>query len=144
MLFIAATALSAAKMPKWVKTSRAAVCKITVYDDKGNETGSTTGFFTDSDGFGLSEYNIFSNAARAVTTDGNGVSREILYVSGANRIYDVVRFKVTPDKQLSFLPVAANAAGEGDILYLLPYSSAKSSQPVQPTMAKRRRMRQSA
>lgn len=123
-----------AKAPKWIKKNRNAVCQVIAYDAQGNETGSCTGFFTGSDGDGVAVYDIFTNASKAVAIDRNGVRREILYITGANRIYDVVRFKVVPDKMLGGLAISAEPAYPGDLLYLLTFSDAKDSQPSEYTL----------
>lgn len=126
----------AAKMPKWVKNSRNAVCQIIAYNEEGNETGRTTGFIVSPDGAGISEYDIFSNAATAVAIDSKGVSHNISFLLGANRIYDVVRFKMETDKQMTSLKMSESSAQEGEILYMLPYSTEKSIQPVLFTIQK--------
>lgn len=123
-----------AKAPKWIKKNRNAVCQVIAYDAQGNETGSCTGFFTGSDGDGVAVYDIFTNASKAVAIDRNGVRREILYITGANRIYDVVRFKVVPDKTLTWLTICADAAYPGDQLYVLSFSYDRIVQPTVYTL----------
>lgn len=135
VLAMAMLSAYAAKMPKWVKNSRNAVCQIIAYDDQGNECGRSTGFFIDAEGNGISQYDIFSTAVRAVAVDSKGISRDILYVTGANRIYDAARFKVVPDKSLVSLTSSDVSATEGETLYLLTYSTESTWQPSVYTVA---------
>ena len=134
LLFAAMAA--GAKTPKWVKSNRNAVCQIIAYNAEGKETGRTTGFLIDKDGTGITGYELFSEAASAVCIDPKGVTRNILYITGANRIYDVVKFKVIPDRQMVTLRMAETSAVQGEQLYMLPYSQEKSIQPATFTVGK--------
>lgn len=133
IIIIAIITVSAvsAKTPKWVKSNTGAVCQVITYDDKGNEAGRATGFFTGSDGSGMTTYDIFVNASRAEAIDSKGISHDILYVIGANRIYDIIRFKIEPDPKLQTVSLAQESASDGETLYLLPYSTNKKVTPVE-------------
>ena len=135
MLAITTTATQA-KAPKWFKKSRNAVCQIVAYDEKGNETGRATGFFTSADGCGITGYDIFSNAYKAVAIDINGIPHDIKYVTGANRIYDVARFKTDTHKPVQYLPTTENLPQTGDVLYLVQYSTDNSCIPQEYSVSK--------
>lgn len=124
-----------AKGPKWVKNARMAVCQIVAFDEEGNEKGRSIGFFTDSDGNGITTYDIFSTASKAVAIDANQVRHDIICVTGANRIYDLARFKTVPDKTMKCLNVSSQAASGDTPLYIMRYSSEKSSTADECTAA---------
>lgn len=125
-----------AKVPKWYKKSRNAICQIIAYNEKGDETGRTTGFFTSADGCGITGYDILASASTAVAVDANGNSYNILYVIGANRIYDVARFKINAAKPLPYLTIAENGSQEQETLYLVQYSTDRNYTPQAGTIAK--------
>lgn len=137
IILLAVTASATqAKAPKWFKKSRNAVCQIVAYDEKGNETGRATGFFTSADGYGITGYDIFSNASKAVAIDINGISRNIKYVTGANRIYDVARFKTDTYKPVQYLTATENPSQTGEALYIIQYSTDKSYLPQEYSISK--------
>lgn len=123
-----------AKTPKWVKSNLGAICQVITYDDKGNEAGRATGFFTGTDGSGMTSYDIFVNATKAVAIDSKGISHDIQYVIGANRIYDILRFRIEPDQKLPTLAIAPESVSDGETLYLLPYSTLKKVAPTEFTV----------
>ena len=126
-----------AKAPKWYKKSRNAVCQVIAYDDKGNETGRATGFFTSPDGCGITGYDILSSATKAVAIDVNGNSFDIRYVIGANRIYDVARFKITgTSKPVQYLATTESPSQTGEVLYLVQYSTDKGYAPQEYPVSK--------
>lgn len=55
---------------------------------------------------------------------------------GANDIYDVVKFKTEFDKKAAALQPALQAATPGETVYLLPYSTQKSANGQNGTIAK--------
>lgn len=134
-ILILCSSFTSAKGPKWTKKSRSAICQVIAYDEKGNETGRATGFFTDSEGNGVTEYDLFSNAVKAVAIDSRNQSHDIHFVIGANRIYNIARFNITPDKYVTSLPLSDIPAVNGDKLYVMPYSEGNSSQPLPYTVA---------
>ena len=109
-----------AKAPKWFKSARKAMFEIVAYDDDGHETARSHGFFTDSDGTGITGLSVLSGAAKAVTIDGQGITRPVEIILGADDIYDVVRFRVKTDKKFTALAPSAHGAAENDKLYILP------------------------
>ena len=83
-----------AKTPKWFKSARKATFEIVAYDDNGRETARSHGVFTDSNGTGISGHSVLSGAVKAVTIDGQGITRPVEIILGADDIYDVIRFRV--------------------------------------------------
>ena len=139
ILLLFAVTHAEAGNPKWMNRSRNAICDVIVYDSLGNETGRGTGFFTDAEGTGISEYSLFLNAAKAITIDGKGVEREIRYIIGADRTYNVIRFKSDADRKLPFLTITHNSEAENETLFL-PVPSTKGGNNVQFTIAKSERI----
>ncbi|MBO7415982.1 MAG: tetratricopeptide repeat protein [Bacteroidaceae bacterium] len=116
-------AFANAKAPKWFKSARKAMFEIVAYDDDGRETARSHGFFTDSDGTGITGLSVLSGAAKAVTIDGQGITRPVEIILGADDTYDVVRFRVRTDKKFTALTPAAHGAAKDDKVYILPSGS---------------------
>lgn len=112
-----------AKTPKWFKSARKAMFEIVAYDDDGRETARSHGFFTDSNGTGITGLSVLSGAAKAVTIDGQGITRPVEIILGADDTYDVVRFRVRTDKKFTALATSANGAAKDDKVYILPSGS---------------------
>jgi len=130
LLLMTAMTAQAAKAPKWLKKSHNAVCTITTYDAKGTQVSQGAGFFLDADGTGIADYSLFLGAKSAVTTDAAGVQRPITRITGASSLYDVVRFRVEPDKKMIWLQVA-DTLTVGESLYIMPYYTEKSGKAVE-------------
>ena len=116
-----------AQTPKWAENARKAIFSIITYDknDKIKSTGN--GFYIDKAGIALSDYSLFDGAERATVINGDGTQKEVLHILGANTLYDVIKFDTQADKKQSFLPIATTPAKEGDLVFLMPYSTQKSS-----------------
>ena len=134
-LAVISVTAGAAKSPKWAKSGRSAVCRIVAYDAEGNETGSTTGFLLGANGEGISEYDIFSNASSAVAIDMYGQSHDIMYVTGASRIYNVAKFRIAPFKGMNGLTAAAEQASADETVYIMSYSDEKKYTPSAHSLA---------
>ena len=119
--------LLSAQTPKWAEKARKAVFSIVTYD-KDNKIKSTgNGFYVDNNGTALSDYSLFENAERAVVINTDGKQSEVNYILGANSLYDVVKFNTSMPKKQVTLSLASQPAKEGEIVYLLPYSTQKST-----------------
>lgn len=119
-----------AKAPKLSKNAKGGICTIITYDDKGQQIGEGKGFFIDANGTGVTEYHLLRNASRAETIDPSGKVREIKYITGANGLYEIVKFTVTPDKNLKYQTLSSYEAFRDDEVYIIPYSSGKKSRTV--------------
>lgn len=123
-----------AKEPKWVKQVKNSVFEVIAYDGNGQEKGRSHGFFIGTDGTGITDLSILSGASSAVTVDAAGITRPINKVVGADDIYDVVRFTVTPDKKLCAMPLAPVQTLEGGEVRLLPFAPDGKPQTVGMTV----------
>ena len=112
-----------AKTPKWFKSARKATFEIVAYDDNGRETARSHGVFTDGNGTGITGHSVLSGAVKAVTIDGQGITRPVEIILGADDIYDVIRFRVRPDKKFSSLATSDPEPANDDNVYILPYGS---------------------
>ncbi|MCQ2111206.1 MAG: hypothetical protein MJY79_06915 [Bacteroidaceae bacterium] len=115
-----------ASAPKWLKTNHNAVCTVITYDADGNQCAQGQGVIIGTDGTVVSEYDLFRNAASAKTIDAQGTERQALRITGANSMYDVVKFTVAPDKKLRSLVAASGRAGIESPVSIMPYTKAKA------------------
>lgn len=125
--FLFTSASTGAKVPKWLKSVRNSVFEVIAYDSEGQEKGRSHGFFIDSDGTGISDRSVFVGADRAVTVDAAGIERPVNLILGANDMYDVVRFSVTPDKKLKSVTLSPVMSSKGNTVSVLPYSTDKKA-----------------
>ena len=122
IVFIMFPALMQAKNPKWLKNAKKAVVEVIAYNDEGKEISRSNGFFINDDGTGLTGLDVLQDANSAVTVDAAGIKRPIVILLGADNTYDVVRFRVEPDKKLKALTLSPQVkAAETDKVHLLPY-----------------------
>ena len=112
-------------MPGWVERARQAVFTIETYDVNGNVRRGN-GFFIQATGEAVSDYTLFNGAVRAVVTGSDGRTMQVNHITGADDLYDVIRFKVSVPRSVPFLPVAQEMPVTGAEAYLLP-----ASEPVQ-------------
>lgn len=120
--------LATAQTPKWVEKARKAVFSIVTYDKENKIKGTGNGFYIDEQGTALSDYSLFEGAERAIIIDADGKQKNVLTIHGANSMYDIVKFRTQTDKKQSIVHVALQPAKVGDIVYLLPYSTQKSTE----------------
>ncbi|MDH6305565.1 tetratricopeptide (TPR) repeat protein [Parabacteroides sp. PF5-5] len=112
--------------PKWMEKSKKAVVSVTTFDKGDRKIGTTNGFFISENGEALSAYSIFKGAERATVTDADGATYNVASIMGADDLYDVVRFKVTINKKVTFLPLANDPVATGTPVYLLSFSTGKA------------------
>ena len=116
---------SAQVTPKWAEKARKAVFSIVTYDKDNQIKGSGNGFYIDAQGSALSDFTLFEGANRAVTVNADGKQAEVTSISGANSMYDIVKFITPIDKKQVTLTLATQPAKVGETVYLLPYSTQK-------------------
>jgi tetratricopeptide (TPR) repeat protein len=104
--FLITTASSAQKKtPKWLDKARRAVVTIETTTKDGT-SGSGNGFFIHENGEGVSSYDLFRNAEKAVVITGEGEKLQVTQILGADDMYKVIRFRVSVKKKVPFLTVA--------------------------------------
>lgn len=121
--------LTSAQTPKWVEKARKAVFSIVTYDKENKIKGTGNGFYIDEQGTALSDYSLFEGANRAVIINADGKQKDVLTIHGANSMYDIIKFRTSMDKKQTILNVAPQPAKVGELVYLLPYSTQKSTIP---------------
>jgi tetratricopeptide (TPR) repeat protein len=126
MAAFAVTTTINAQAPKWLEKNRKAVFSVITYDADGNILNSGNGFFVDGNGTALSDFTLFKGAASAVIVNVDGKRMDVESITGANDMYDVIKFTVNvTDKKQQYLSVAGSQATDGEKVYLLPYSTQK-------------------
>lgn len=116
-----------AQTPKWAANARKAVFSIVTYDKDNNIKATGNGFYIDNQGTALSDYSLFEGASRAVIIDSNGKERPVESILGANSMYDVVKFRTPVDKKQVSLKIATQPAKNGELVFLMPYSTQKET-----------------
>ena len=128
--------LLAQELPKWAENARKAVFSIVTYTKDGQIMSTGNGFYIDEQGTGVSDYSLFKGAERAIIITANGKELPVKYMMGANDMYDVVKFKTDFDKKAEALQPATLPSSTGETVYLVPYSTQKSSKGQTGTIAK--------
>lgn len=121
-------ALLAQVLPKWTEKARKAVFSVVTYNKDNQILNTGNGFYIDNNGTAVSDYTLFRGAERAVIVTADGKELPVDCILGANDMYDVVKFRTPVDKKTaaSLQPVG-QAAGTGETVYLLPYSTQKAT-----------------
>ena len=128
--------LLAQELPKWAENARKAVFSIVTYTKDGQILSTGNGFYINEQGTGVSDYSLFKGAERAIIITANGKELPVKYMMGANDMYDVVKFKTDFDKKAEALQPATLPSSTGETVYLVPYSTQKSSKGQTGTIAK--------
>lgn len=126
----------AQELPKWVNKARKAVFSVITYNKENKILNTGNGFYIDENGTAVSDYSLFKGAERAVVVTADGKELPVTFILGANDMYDVVKFRTATDKKPTALQPAAQAAAENATVYLLPYSTQKSADVQNGTIAK--------
>lgn len=124
------------ELPKWANKAKKAVFSIITYNKDNQILNTGNGFYIDEQGTAVSDYSLFKGADHAVIVTADGKELPVKYIMGANDIYDVVKFKTEFDKKAAALQPALQAATPGETVYLLPYSTQKSANGQNGTIAK--------
>lgn len=119
--------IASAQAPKWAEKAKKAVFSVVTYDKENKIKGTGNGFYIDAKGIALSDYSLFEGAERAVIINADGKQLDVNRIMGANSMYDVVKFNTPIDKKQMTLNVAIQPAKVGETVYLLPYSTQKST-----------------
>ena len=122
-----APGLTAQETFKWTEKARAAVFSVITYSADDKIIGTGNGFYIAADGTAVSDFSLFKGAQRAVIVTADGLELPVMYIMGANEMYDVVKFKAAQASKPVTLSVAYTAPQVGETVYLLPYSTQKSS-----------------
>ena len=121
--------LASAQAPKWAEKAKKAVFSVVTYNKENKIKGTGNGFYIDAQGTALSDYSLFEGAERAVIINADGKQMEVNRILGANSMYDVVKFSTPIEKKQMTLTLASQPAKVGETVYLLPYSTQKSTTP---------------
>ena len=113
--------------PKWAEKAKKAVFSIVTYDKNNQIKGTGNGFYIDAKGTALSDFSLFEGAERAVIINADGKQADVTSISGANSMYDIVKFVTPVDKKQITLTLAMQPAKVGETVYLLPYSTQKAT-----------------
>ena len=105
-------------IPKWVEKAKQAVFSIEIQDKNGN-TRQGNGFYIQASGEAVSDYSLFKGAVRAIVTNSDGRQMQVNHIIGADEMYDVIRFKVSVQRNVPFLPVVSELPVKGAKAYLL-------------------------
>lgn len=116
-----------AQTPKWAEKARKAVFSVVTYDQDNKIKGTGNGFYIDAQGTALSDYSLFEGAERAVIINADGKQLNVNRIMGANSMYDVVKFNTPVEKKQVTLTIASQPAKVDEVVYLLPYSTQKST-----------------
>lgn len=119
-----------AKAPKLSKNAKGGICTIITYDDKGQKMEEGKGFFIDANGTGITEYKLLRDASKAETIDASGKLRDIKYITGANGLYEVIKFTVNPDKRFKYQTISSTETLRDDEVYIIPYYPKKKSKTI--------------
>lgn len=118
----------AQEQPKWVNKARKAVFSVITYNKENKILNTGNGFYIDENGTAISDYTLFKGAERAVVVTADGKELPVVSILGANGIYDVIKFRTETDKKTTALQPATQVTPTGATVYLLPYSTQKSTQ----------------
>lgn len=106
------------------------VFTLKTFDAVGTMIASSYGFFCGKNGEAVSNMSAFEGAAKATVIDGEGKERTVNCILGANRTYDIVKFKVDDKGLKSYLPVTNEPPSEGQKVWIIPYSFKKQPQMI--------------
>lgn len=124
------------ELPKWASKARKAVFSVITYNKDNQILNTGNGFYIDEEGTAVSDYTLFKGADHAVIVTADGKELPVEYIMGANDMYDVIKFKTEFDKKAEALQPASQTATIGETVYLLPYSTQKSAEGQNGTIAK--------
>lgn len=117
-----------ARAQKWVNKARKAVFSLVVYDKADNILNTGNGFFIDDNGTAVSDFGLFKGAYSASVIDVQGKKYPVDLILGASDLYDMVKFHVQlSGEKNAFLSMAGTAAAKDEKVYLMPYSTQKTT-----------------
>ena len=127
MLCFLALQYTYAQGPKWVTKSKRAVFSVMTFDKDDHLLKTGNGFFISDKGIGVSDYNLFKGAYRAIVINSEGKELPVYSILGADDTYDVVKFRVdiTDFKKMVALEPFTDSVKVGSEVVVLPYSVQK-------------------
>lgn len=114
-----------------VKKAANATFTLTTFDAKGSILSTTNGVFVSTDGIGISTWQPFAGAAKAVIIDNNGQKYDVEAMLGANEIYDLAKFKV--NAKTTAAPFASSIDANTTAWVVIP---AKAGDPIKASVSK--------
>lgn len=115
-----------AAAPKWSSKAMKAIVEVLSYDKDGNLMKKGTGFYINTEGVALADYQLFKDAYSAVVVDVNGEKSPVKWILGADDTYSLVKFKVNTKKNVA-LTQAETVSSEGALVFTLKYSKGKTA-----------------
>lgn len=113
--------------PKWVTKAKKSVFSIMTFDKDHNLLKTGNGFFISPTGVGVSDFDLFKGAYRAVVINTEGKEIPVECILGADDTYDVVKFRVDLSlvKKVDYIDLNTSNISIGDEVFVLPYSVEK-------------------
>ncbi|MDR1781178.1 MAG: tetratricopeptide repeat protein [Tannerella sp.] len=132
--------LSAQKPPKWLEKAGNAVVTVEVHDANG-AVRRGNGFFIGAGGEAVSDYTLFEGASQAFVTDAAGNRMSVTRILGADKIYDVIRFKVETPKKYDYLEQADVEPDTGAEAIILSFGTNKNATPLKGSILENTKIR---
>lgn len=102
------------------------IVTITATDINNQTTGRATGFIVTADSSNdsnllsvVSPYSLLRNAVKAIATDPKGKTHTALRISGANDLYDVAKFTIANNPDITPLALSDKKLSVGDKAYII-------------------------
>ena len=118
-------AIPALAQPGAVKKAADAAFTLTTFKADGSILATSNGVCIGVDGVAVSPWKPFIGAEKAVVVDAKGQKHDVMYLLGADEIYDMAKFKVSG--KTSAAPLATTVSA-GEELWIAPM--AKSGSPL--------------
>lgn len=128
LLAISCTLSAQVKAPKWAEKAKQAVVRIITYDKEDKAMKEGNAFLIDESGVALSNLSLFKGAQSAKAIDWEGTEMPVEVILGANDLYDVIKFRITPSKKKNpYLKLVSKKPQIGEEAVLLGYSPEKKA-----------------
>ncbi len=137
LLFIIFTLGLDAAGPKGIKKLRAAQVSVVTYTEDGSMREGQ-GFFLNSSGAVVTDYDLLKGAVKAMVIDSKGKEYAVSEIAGASALYNVVKLHIVSDKKkFTFIPALTTLADSASVMYIMPSSKADKKVPcMQDTVIK--------
>lgn len=122
-IFISLSA--AVAQPKEVKNALRSVAGVVTYRN-GTVKSSGTALFVGGNGELLASSTLFYGADSAVVIDNGGKAHAVRRIVGVNDMFDCVKVRVSPVKNIRYFLPSATKVNVGDELFMLSYGVKKS------------------
>lgn len=117
--------------PSAVKNAGKSVFSLTTFKSDGSLLASSHGVFISNDGACVSDWTPFAGADHAVVIDASGRKMDVVSITGANDLYDIVLFRV--DGKTPGATPANGQVTKGNKVWLLNYGKGGGN-PVEMTV----------